>query len=98
MAGGRSIISVSLDAGHAGWRLDRALADAIPTLSRERLKALIKAGALEPESAPFRDPPAKVKGGETFSLAIPEPEPAHNLPQDIPLTIVFEDQHLLVVD
>jgi 23S rRNA pseudouridine1911/1915/1917 synthase len=31
-------------------------------------------------------------------LTVPEPEPAHNLPQDIPLTIVFEDEHLLVVD
>src|SRR4029077_5700674 len=29
---------------------------------------------------------------------IPEPEPAHNTPQDIPLNIVFEDEHLLVVD
>ena len=98
MAGGRSIISVSLDAGHAGWRLDRALADALPTLSRERLKALINAGALEREGTAVRDPSAKVKGGESFSLAIPEPEPAHNTPQDIPLNIVFEDEHLLVVD
>ena len=98
MAGGRSIISVSLDAGHAGWRLDRALADAVPTLSRERLKALINAGALEREGTAVRDPSAKVKGGESFSLAIPEPEPAHNTPQDIPLNIVFEDEHLLVVD
>jgi 23S rRNA pseudouridine1911/1915/1917 synthase len=31
-------------------------------------------------------------------VAVPEPEPAHNEPQDIPLTIVFEDDHLLVVD
>ena len=98
MAGGHSIISVSLDAGHAGWRLDRALADAIPTLSRERLKALINSGALEREGAAVRDPSSKVKGGEQFSLAIPEPEPAHNVPQDIPLNIVFEDDHLLVVD
>jgi len=98
MAGGRSIISVSLDAGYAGWRLDRALADALPTLSRERLKALINAGALEREGTAVRDPSAKVKGGESFSLAIPEPEPAHNTPQDIPLNIVFEDEHLLVVD
>jgi len=98
MAGGHSIISVSLDAGHAGWRLDRALADAIPTLSRERLKALINSGALEREGSAVRDPSARVKGGETFQLAIPEPEPAHNAPQDIPLTIIFEDEHLLVID
>ena len=98
MAGGHSIISVSLDAGHAGWRLDRALADAVPTLSRERLKALINAGALERDGSAIRDPSAKVKGGENFNLSIPDPEPAHNAPQDIPLNIVFEDEHLLVID
>jgi 23S rRNA pseudouridine1911/1915/1917 synthase len=93
--GGIQTIDVRLDAAHAGWRLDRALADAVPTLSRERLKALIRSGALEPS---VRDPAMKVKGDEAFTLAVPEPEPAHNEPQDIPLQIVFEDDHLLVVD
>ena len=45
-----------------------------------------------------RDPAIKVQGDEAFTLAVPEPEPAHNEAQDIPLTIVFEDDHLLVVD
>ena len=98
MAGGHSIIAIALDAGHAGWRLDRALADAIPTFSRERLKALIRAGALETGGQAVRDPAAKVKGGEQFTLKVPDPEPAHNEPQDIPLVIPFEDEHLLVVD
>jgi 23S rRNA pseudouridine1911/1915/1917 synthase len=98
MAGGHSIIAIALDAGHAGWRLDRALADSVPTLSRERLKALINAGALDRDGAAVRDPSAKVKGGEQFTLKVPDPEPAHNQPQDIPLEIVFEDDHLLVVD
>jgi 23S rRNA pseudouridine1911/1915/1917 synthase len=40
----------------------------------------------------------KVKGGEALRVAVPEPKPAHNEPQDIPLTILFEDEHLLVVD
>ena len=93
--GGIQTIDVRLDAAHAGWRLDRALADAVPSLSRERLKALIRSGALEPQ---VRDPAVKVKGDEVFTLAVPEPEPAHNAPQDIPLDIVFEDDHLLVVD
>ena len=98
MAGGHSTIAIALDAGHAGWRLDRALANSLPTLSRERLKALIRSGALEADGVPVRDPATKVRGGERFTLTIPEPEPAHNAPQDIPLTIVFEDEHLLVVD
>ena len=93
--GGNQTIDVRLSPSHAGWRLDRALADAVPTLSRERLKALIRSGALEPQ---LRDPAAKVRGDEQLTLRVPEPEPAHNEAQDIPLDIVFEDEHLLVVD
>lgn len=98
VVGGRQVISVELRPEHAGWRLDRALADAVPTLSRERLKALVKNGSLEAESGAVRDPAIKVRGGEAFRLTVPEPEPAHNEPQDIPLRVIFEDEHLLVVD
>ena len=96
--GGQSLIDIALAPGHAGWRLDRALADAVPTLSRERLKALVRSGALERDGSAVRDPATKVRGDERFSLSVPAPEPAHNEPQDIPLVIVFEDEHLLVVD
>ena len=95
MAGGQQIIEVRLGPDHAGWRLDRALAATVPSLSRERLKVLIRSGALTPL---VRDPAIKVHGHESFRLAVPEPEPAHNEAQDIPLTVVFEDEHLLVVD
>jgi len=98
MAGGTTIIEIALDASQAGWRLDRALAVQIPTLSRERLKVLTKAGALTRNATPVRDPAIKVKGDERFSLAIPAPEPAHNEAQEIPLPILYEDEHLLVVD
>ena len=94
--GGHQSIEVRLSPAHAGWRLDRALADAVPTLSRERLKALIRGGALS-EGA-VRDPATKVRGDEAFTLVIPEPEPADNVAQDIPLSILFEDDHLLVLD
>ena len=96
--GGNQTIDVRLEAAHAGWRLDRALADAVPTLSRERLKTLIRSGAVEAKGAPVRDPALKVRGDEALRVAVPEPTPAHNEPQDIPLTILFEDEHLLVVD
>lgn len=89
---------VVLSADVAGWRLDRALAAAIPTLSRERLKALVNAGQVANGETPVRDPALKVKGGEAFTVRIPAPRPADAEAQDIPLTIVFEDEHLLVVD
>jgi 23S rRNA pseudouridine1911/1915/1917 synthase len=96
--GAPQTIDVRLAPAHAGWRLDRALADAVPTLSRERLKALIRSGAVETQGRLVRDPAIKVQGGESLRVEVPEPTPAHNAPQDIPLKIVFEDEHLLVVD
>jgi 23S rRNA pseudouridine1911/1915/1917 synthase len=98
MAGGHTNIDVRLEPAFAGWRLDRALAAAVPTMSRERLKALIRSGAVQAQGSAVRDPAIKVKGDESLCVTVPEPEPAHNAPQDIPLTIVFEDEQLLVVD
>jgi 23S rRNA pseudouridine1911/1915/1917 synthase len=98
MTGGSDIIDVALDATYAGWRLDRALAAAVPSLSRERLKVLVKSGALTRAGAPIRDPSAKVAGDEAFALAIPQATASHNEAQDIALTIVHEDEYLLVVD
>src|SRR3954447_21339440 len=96
--GGIQTINVRLEPAHAGWRLDRALAAVVPTLSRERLKSLIRSGAVEAGGQTVRDPALKVRGEESLRVAVPEPAPAHNQPQDIPLNIVFEDDHLRVVD
>src|SRR4030095_14291362 len=63
-----------------------------------RLKTLIRSGAVAAAGGAVRDPAIKVKGDERLRVAVPEPEPAHNVPHDIPLTMVFEDDHLLVVD
>ena len=82
-----------------GWRLDRALAVALPTLSRERLKALISSGQVsDAQGSLARDPAMKVLPGSRFSVVVPDPAPAHNEAQDIPLNVVFEDEHLIVID
>lgn len=95
---GVSIKHAALPLEMAGWRLDRALAVAIPTLSRERLKALISAGAVTVGDRIIRDPATKVTGGSAAIVAVPDPRPAHNVAQDIPLVIAFEDEHLIIVD
>jgi 23S rRNA pseudouridine1911/1915/1917 synthase len=97
MTRGESIINATIAADAAGWRLDRALAAAVPALSRERLKALISGGAVEGPSGPVRDPSSKAAAG-AYRIAVPEAAPAHNEAQDIALPIIFEDDHLLVVD
>jgi 23S rRNA pseudouridine1911/1915/1917 synthase len=95
---GGSSASVSVTPDMAGWRLDRALAVLVPTLSRERLKALVSSGQVTDAAGLSRDPALKVKPGMAFTVSIPAATPAHNEAQDIPLTIVYEDDHLLVVD
>ncbi|HEX4739137.1 MAG TPA: RluA family pseudouridine synthase [Allosphingosinicella sp.] len=99
MTRGESTITAIVADDAVGWRLDRALAAALPTLSRERVKALIGGGQVTgPEGALVRDPAARAVPGGVYTLSIPEPKPAHNEAQDIALEIVFEDDHLLVVD
>ena len=98
MSGEFSTVSVLLDDAHDGWRLDRALAAAVPTMSRERLKALISSGHVRGYAGLARDPAMKTTGGSAFDIDIPEARPAHNVAQDIALTILFEDEHLLIVD
>ncbi|HEX8644197.1 MAG TPA: RluA family pseudouridine synthase [Allosphingosinicella sp.] len=98
MTRGGSTISAIIASDAVGSRLDRALAAAVPTLSRERLKALISSGGvLDPGGNAVRDPAAKAAEG-TYRVAVPQAAPAHNEAQAIALDIVFEDDHLLVVD
>ena len=97
--GGIPDIEIALDASHAGWRLDRALAAARAdpvARAAEGADPKRRADARRQARSATRRP--RSSGDERFTLAVPEPEPAHNEPQDIPLTIVFEDEHLLVVD
>jgi 23S rRNA pseudouridine1911/1915/1917 synthase len=96
---GVSIIEARISDEADGWRLDRALTDALPDLSRERVKALISSGQVTAaDGSAVRDPARKAVAGQHFAVAVPDPAPAHNEAQDIPLTIVFEDEHLIVID
>jgi len=90
-------------AAHAGDRLDRwlaaALSDVAPQpLSRSRLKALIQEGAVRAGEQAVTNPSASVQPGATYHVAIPPPEPAVPEPQAIPLQVLYEDAHLIVVD
>jgi 23S rRNA pseudouridine1911/1915/1917 synthase len=86
----------------AGTRLDRFLAErpeiVAAHLSRTRVKSLIEEGRVTVGAAAARDAARKLAAGEAVSLALPPPEPAEPQPEDIPLDVVFEDSHLLVVD
>ncbi|MGH6619419.1 MAG: RluA family pseudouridine synthase [Alphaproteobacteria bacterium] len=86
----------------AGARLDRflavALAPTVAALSRSRIKALLHEGMVRKDGATITDPSHRVKPGERYRVTLPPPADATARPQNIALTIVYEDADLLVVD
>ncbi|MEZ5816195.1 MAG: RluA family pseudouridine synthase [Hyphomicrobiaceae bacterium] len=93
-----SQIELVVSPERAGSRVDRVLAECLPDLSRSRVQALIKAGAVTSAGATIGDPGRRVKPGERYLVALPEPEPAEPQPEAMALAIVYEDAQLIVVD
>ena len=81
----------------AANRLDKALAEATD-LSRERTKGLIADGAVRLGGVVATSASARVAEGISFTVTLPPLAPLDLEPQDIPLDIVFEDDHLIVVN
>ncbi|MFT4792483.1 MAG: 23S rRNA pseudouridine1911/1915/1917 synthase [Paracoccaceae bacterium] len=90
-----------------GDRLDKALAYLVPPgmgLSRSRLQALIAEGAVSREDAPggpartVTNYKGKVKEGERYCVIPPPPTDPVPTAEDIPLTVIYEDRHLIVID
>ncbi|WP_089850159.1 RluA family pseudouridine synthase [Salipiger marinus] len=82
-------------------RLDKALARDVPeeaALSRTRLARLIAEGAVTRDGAVLSDPKARVEAGDVLEIALPPAEDSHIGPEDIPLTVIWEDADLVVVD
>ena len=89
---------VTVEAEESGERLDRLLAGRLPGLTRSRIKALIEEGCLASGGETIVQPSLRVKPGQTFAILVPEPRPVELAGQDIPLTVVHEDEHLIVID
>jgi len=80
-----------------GQRLDKALADVVPNLSRARIQALIADGAISLNGVVLSNGSSKAVAG-TYAIAVPPVASATPLPQAIPLTVLFEDADLIVID
>jgi 23S rRNA pseudouridine1911/1915/1917 synthase len=89
---------IVIAAGETGERIDRVLAARIGDLSRTRLKALILSGEVAVGSRTIRDPGYRVNAGETIRVSLPPAEPAKPGAETIPLSIVYEDDDLIVID
>ena len=81
----------------AGRRFDAVLAELFPEYSRSRLSEWIKSGAalLDGNQARPRDP---VRGGEQVSLQVVLETQSHDAPEDIPLSVLYQDADVIVLD
>ena len=95
---GNGLRGVAVPAEAAGMRLDAFLAKVLPDISRARVQMLIEAGQVTLDgSVPKAS--LKLEGGERIEVeGEPQPEPLRAEPEDIPLTIVYEDKDMAVID
>ena len=100
-----STYTVQVPEDKAGARLDRLLADALPALSRTRLKSLIAGGHVRRRSRDMgggKVPPlaadTRVRAGEVFDVTVPETVPAVPAAQPMELSVAYEDDDLIVID
>ncbi len=81
----------------AGIRLDVALARLAPGFSRSRVRGLVEEGRVLVDGRRAKAA-LRLRGGERLSLEIPEPAPSPLLAQDLPLSVLYQDRDLLVLD
>ncbi|MDR3454123.1 MAG: RluA family pseudouridine synthase [Rhodoferax sp.] len=82
-----------------GERLDRALVALVPEFSRSYLQQLIEARAVSVNDAVCRKPSIRVKAGDRGVIELrPTPQSQAFKPEAMPMDVVFEDEHLLVVN
>jgi 23S rRNA pseudouridine1911/1915/1917 synthase len=84
-------------ATEAGMRLDRYLASCCPDLTRSRLTKLIQDGKVTLNGLPAK-PSQPVHARDRVALTIPPPVPLNMEPENIPISILYEDNDLMVVD
>jgi 23S rRNA pseudouridine1911/1915/1917 synthase len=90
--------SFTVPSDAAKQRLDKALSLLCITQSRQYLQKCIKDGHVRVNNTVCTDPAARVSGGDGISLTLPNPTALDVSAQTIPLVILYEDDHLLVLD
>jgi len=95
---GAAFRDIQVDPDQEGERLDTFLAAALPDRSRSQLQRLIKDGHVRAEDRKALRASTPVKAGQRFTIELPEPEAATAVAEDLPLTIIYEDSDLVVID
>ena len=86
-----------LRADKAGERADQLIARLVPELTRSAAQRLLEEGAVTRNGQPVKKN-YKAAEGDVLAVALPDPEPAEAVPQDIPLDVVYEDDDVIVVN
>jgi 23S rRNA pseudouridine1911/1915/1917 synthase len=94
-----STYTVQIAGDKAGLRLDKVLAEAVPEISRSRLKTLIEGGRVQERAGgSVCAPSRRVRAGETYTVEVPAAPVDILAPQALPLDVVFEDDAVIVVN
>ncbi len=93
----QNIIHIQADSTSQGLRVDAFLTKALPDWSRSRIQNLLLEGHIvcEQKSMQASD---KIKGTETFIVTLPEVKPSHLRAQEMPLSVLYEDEHIIVIN
>lgn len=83
---------------YIGVRIDKVLSAELTEYSRAFVQKLIENGCVTIQQSGIVKPNYKLRSGDIISVRIPEPEPLEILPQNIPLTITYEDDDIIVID
>ncbi|MGB9634834.1 MAG: RluA family pseudouridine synthase, partial [Chloroflexaceae bacterium] len=97
MSADASRIVLTAPGSLAGVRLDKYLSEQIPGVSRSRIQEWIRAGRVRVDGQP-REPAYRLRGGEAVEVEPAAPPPLRAEPEPIPLSVLYEDEHVIAVD
>jgi 23S rRNA pseudouridine1911/1915/1917 synthase len=93
-----TIQEITLQATENSDRLDSWLATQLPHISRARIQKLIDSGHVQLNNQVCHRKKTKVALGDSLHITIPEPQKLDLTPENIPLDILYEDEHLIIVN
>jgi 23S rRNA pseudouridine1911/1915/1917 synthase len=91
------MMELEVSADHAGSRLDAFLAAVLPNRSRSQIQKLIRDGHVSGSVKSLR-PSTPVKAGQRYRIELPDPVPPTAEAENLPLTILYEDADIVVID
>lgn len=93
-----TVYKITMDEQQNGNRIDLVLSQALPDTSRSFLQKLISSGAVLIDGTVCSSKKQKVEEGQEVTVTVPQPRQLEVKAEDIPLDILYEDSHVLVVN